>query len=125
MTSLPLDQYLQLSPKERALHDSLYWEQLMNPRRLAFLAALLKMSIRGTNRSRRASMRHGMHPFDLRPVENGFELRRQFTSLASSLRNLGASCESSTQPARWSRLDVISRSCRCGAPLAAYMNPLS
>jgi hypothetical protein len=46
VTSPSLDQYLQLSPKERALQDSLYWEQLMNPQRLAFLAALLKMSLR-------------------------------------------------------------------------------
>jgi hypothetical protein len=46
VTSPSLDQYLQLSPKERALQDRLYFEHLMNPRRLAFLAGLLKTSIR-------------------------------------------------------------------------------
>jgi hypothetical protein len=52
VTSPSLDQYLQLSPKERAFQDRLYFEQLMNPRRLAFLAALLKMSIRTKKQSR-------------------------------------------------------------------------
>jgi hypothetical protein len=52
MTSPSLDQYLQLSPKERALQDRLYYEQLMNPQRLAFLAALLKMSMRAKKRRR-------------------------------------------------------------------------
>ena len=52
MASPSLDQYLQPSPKERALQNSLYWEQLMNPQRLAFLAALLKMALRTKQRSR-------------------------------------------------------------------------
>jgi hypothetical protein len=45
MNSPRFDQYLQLSPEERALQDRLYFEELMNPQRLAFLAALLKMSM--------------------------------------------------------------------------------
>jgi hypothetical protein len=51
MTLLSFDQYLQLSPEERARQDDLYWQQLMNSQRLAFLAALLKMSIDPTRRS--------------------------------------------------------------------------
>jgi hypothetical protein len=46
MNSPSFDQYLQLSQEERARQDRLYFEELMNPQHRAFLAGLLKMSIR-------------------------------------------------------------------------------
>jgi hypothetical protein len=51
VTSLSFDQYLQLSPQERARQDDLYFQQLMNPQHLAFLAGLLRTSIRPARRS--------------------------------------------------------------------------
>jgi len=45
MTSLSFDQYRHLSPEERARHDDLYRERMMDPQHRAFLAGLLKMSL--------------------------------------------------------------------------------
>jgi hypothetical protein len=47
----------QLSPEDRALRDDLYREQLTDPQHLAFLAGLLKVSMRTMKRIARLPIR--------------------------------------------------------------------
>jgi hypothetical protein len=53
MTSPSFDQYLRLSPEEQARQDDLYWQRLTDPEHVAFLAGLLRMSLRAMERSHR------------------------------------------------------------------------